>query len=103
MNIDGQRTPKQNASGHLWMQELADKLNDAGYTVNSKEILRLDVPWTKDAVKVYLFKPIMAAMYPEKTSTTQLTKSEWSSVVEALNLAIGERVGIHVDYPSEEE
>ena len=97
------RTIPQNSSGHAWFDLLAQSLNDAGYTLNSDEVLRMDVPWTKDAVKTYLFKPVMRKMYPQKTSTTQLTKSEWSTVVEALNLALGERTGVHVPYPHEEE
>lgn len=100
IEIDSPRTMPQNRSGHEWMQLLADALNDAGHTVNSKAILRLDVPWTKSSVKEFLFRPIMQAMYPDKTSTSQLTKSEWSAVVEALNLALGERAGVHVEYPS---
>lgn len=96
------RTIQQNRSGHKWCELLAESLNDAGYTLNSEEVLRLPVPWSKEAVKEYLFKPVMRKMYPDKTSTAQLTRSEWSSVVEALNLALGERVGVYVGYPCEE-
>ena len=103
MELDTKRTDPQNKSAHLWFDELADALNASGYTVNSKEVLRLDVPWTKSSVKEFLFRPVMQAMYPEKTSTAQLTKAEWSAVVEALNLALGERVGVHVDYPTREQ
>ena len=103
MELDTKRTDPQNASGHKWFHELADALNSSGYTVNSKEVLRLDVPWTKDNVKEFLFRPVMKAMYPDKTSTAQLTKQEWSAVVEALNLALGERVGVHVEYPRRED
>lgn len=103
MKLDSQRTMLQNRSGHEWMQEIADTLNAGGFTVNSKAVLRLDAPWTKSSVKEYLFRPIMQAMYPDKKSTAELTKAEWSQVVEALNLALGERVGIHVDYPAEDK
>ena len=96
MELDTKRTDPQNKSAHLWFDELADALNASGYTVNSKEVLRLDVPWTKDNVKEFLFRPVMKAMYPDKTSTAQLTKAEWSAVVEALNLALGERVGVQL-------
>ena len=97
------RTIPQNSSGHLWLEQIAQALNAAGYTVNSKEILRLPVPWTKGNAKELLFRPVMQAMFPDKTSTSQLTKQEWSEVVEALNLALGERAGVHVPYPSEGE
>ena len=103
MKLDEHRTLPQNASGHKWFEQIAETLNASGFTVNSKEILRLDVPWTKESVKSFLFRPVMEAMYPDKTSTAQLTKAEWSQVVEALNLALGERVGVHVKYPTEEE
>ena len=97
------RTTEQNSSGHLWFEEIASALNAAGYTVNSKEVLRLPVPWTKENVKNFLCRPTMEAMYPDKTSTTQLTQAEWSHVVDALNLALGERVGVYVEYPSRED
>ncbi len=97
------RTPRQNSSGHLWFGMLADALNDSGYTVNSTEVLRLPVSWTGENIKEFLFRPIMKALYPDKKSTTELTKTEWSQVVEELNKALGERVGVHVPYPSEEK
>ena len=103
MNLDEHRTDSQNRSGHAWFQQIAETLNAGGFTVNSKAVLKIDVPWTKESVKEFLFRPVMEAMYPEKHSTTQLTKAEWSEVVEALNLALGERVGVHVRYPTEEE
>lgn len=102
MSSQTQRTEPQNKSGHKWFEEIAGALNSAGYTVNSREVLRLDVPWTKENVKSFLFKPVMEALFPDKTSTTQLTTAEWSQVVDALNLALGERVGVHVPYPSRE-
>ena len=82
---------------------LAQALNDAGYTVNSTEVLRLPVSWTGENIKEFLFRPIMKALYPDKKSTAELTKIEWSQVVEELNKALGERVGVHVPYPSEEK
>ena len=96
------RTLPQNNSGHLWFEKIADALNDAGFTVNSKEVLRMDVPFTKDSVKEHIFKRIMQAMFPEKTSSRQLSKIEWCAIAEVMTQQLGERTGVYVPYPSEE-
>ena len=97
------RTLPQNNALHLWCRRIAQALNDAGYTVNSRDVLRLDVPFTELAVKEYMFKKIMSTMYPDKTSTAQLSKIELSEIAEVLNQHLGEKLGIHVPFPHEEQ
>lgn len=86
----------------MWFRLIADALNDAGYTVNSREVIRLDAPFTEDAVKDYIFRPVMKAMFPDKTSTAELTKQQWCEVVEAVTRGLGERTGVYVPHPSED-
>jgi len=58
-----QRTSQQNRSIHKGFELLADALNAAGK--NMRVVLKpeIDIPWTKDSVKEYLFKPILKAMF----------------------------------------
>jgi hypothetical protein len=80
---------------------LADTLNEAGQgmrTVLSEEI---EIDWTKEAVKEYLFKPIMKIMYGH-TSTTQLSKSEVGEVWDTLLRHLTEKGYCdYVEFPSE--
>ena len=96
------RTIKQNSAIHLYCDLLADALNDAGFSVNDQVVLSLPVSFTGDNVKENIWKPVMTALYPDKTSTTQLEKMEVSEVYDNVNRAIAERTGVSVLFPSAE-
>lgn len=97
------RTNKQNASIHLAFQMLADSLNSAG--LDQRTVLKpsVSIPWTKQAVKDQLFKPIMNALY-RKESTTELNKiEEIDETWDTLMRHLGEKFGIeYIPIPSEE-
>lgn len=101
-----QRTERQNRAMHLWFQMLADSLNAAG--LDQRKVLKpsIAIPWTKEAVKEQLFKPIEHAMFG-KRSTTELTKLEVGKVEEVLVRHLADRFGLESPewphYESEEE
>jgi len=100
---DKKRSLLQNASLHLYFTLLADELTGAGYNLKETlENIRLDIPVTPISVKENIFKPVLKAM-TGKDSTTQMTTHEITEVWEALNLALGTRMGIHVPFPSQEQ
>ena len=66
------RTLAQNKAIHLMNTWIANELNNAG--LDQKKVIKADIPWTKDAVKLLIVKPIMKSMY-QKDSTTDLNKS----------------------------
>jgi len=96
------RTPTQNNALHKYFELLADALNDAG--LDMKRTLRqdIDIPWTKETIKEYLWKPIQRAQVM-KGSTTELNTSEVSKIYETLNRHLGEKTGVFVPFPSVEE
>lgn len=96
-----QRTTTQNASLHVYTKLLADGLNDAGYDVNTT--ITVPVSFTSETVKEYMFKPIMRALYPEKVSTTELSTTEIQEVYENLNRLTGEKFGVSMPWPSNED
>jgi len=55
---------------------------------------------TKDNVKDEMIRPIMQALYPEKKSTTQLTTVEMQEVYEVCNRATAQKLGISIEWPS---
>ena len=95
------RTTLQNRSLHLFCQQLADALNDAGLDMKKTLKQDIEIPWTMENVKNHLWRPIQEAM-TDKESTTALDSSEPSQVYEVLNRHLGEKFKIHVPWPCEE-
>lgn len=92
------RTLSQNNAMHLWFEHLATELNDAG--LDQRKVLKpsIDIPWSAIAVKEQLWRPIQEALV-HKVSTTELTKQEVTRVFEILNRHLGEKFGLHVEWP----
>ena len=93
-----QRTLTQNRALHMFCQNLADTLNDAG--LDQKKVLKqeVDIPWTMEAVKEGLWKPIQEAVTGLK-STTKPETSQYSSIYELLNRHLTMKLGIHEPWP----
>jgi len=97
------RTLKQSDSLHLWYKLVAKSLNEAGYTVQLVLKEKVDLDWTKDMVKELLWRPAQVAIL-NKESTTELNKIEEIDIVyEHLNRHLGEKFGVHVPFPTEED
>lgn len=94
-------TDQQRKALHLFCELLAQALNDAGYTVQKTLRHDVEIPWSKTLVKELLWRPVQEAM-TDKHSTTELDRMEPSQIYEVLNLHLGEKLGIHVPFPSEE-
>lgn len=99
---DKARTLKQNKALHLLFEMIASELNSAGYDMKRTLKAEIDIPWTKDTVKEYLFKPILKA-YLNKDSTTEMTTKEINLVFETLNRHLGDKLGVYVNFPSIDE
>ncbi len=61
----------------------------------------VEIPWSGNTVKDYLFRPIMKAQ-TGKDSTTELTTKEIDAVYDTLNRHLGEKFGVTVGFPSNE-
>lgn len=87
----------------MYCDTLAEKFNEAGYDkVAVLTAKSLPVKWTQESVKEDLFKEIMKALYPDKVSTTQLSRTQVNEVYEALNQWTDHRFDIYLEFPSEE-
>ena len=58
-----QRTLQQNKAAHKYFELLAESLNDAGLDMKKTLKPEIDIPWSKESVKEYLFKPVAEAMF----------------------------------------
>lgn len=96
------RTNRQSRALHLMFQQLADELTESGYDMKRTLRADIDIPWTKENVKEFLFRPVMRAQLG-KESTTDLTTTEIDQVVNTLTKYLGERTGVEVHFPSIED
>ena len=95
------RTPKQNKSLHVYLQDIADQLNEAGY--DFKEVVKLPVMFTKENIKEYMFHPVMKKTFPGITSTTQLNTKEITQLHDGFNSAVAERFGVSAPWPCKDQ
>ena len=93
-----QRTSLQNKSLYKYLELLAEALNDSG--LDMKKVLKpeIDIPWTKENTKLYLWKPIQKAM-KDTDSTTELSTKEIDEIYSVLDRHTSEKLGVHVDWP----
>jgi hypothetical protein len=96
------RTNKQNNALHKFCELLAIALNDAGLDMKKTLKPDADIPWTKELVKEYIWKPVQKAAIGKK-STTEMSTLDPSQVYEIINRHMSEKHGISVPFPSEEE
>ena len=102
MSENKPRTKKQNGCLHEYCKQLAEALNDAGYDFNDGKVIKLPVAFTPANVKEDMLKKVMVSLYPEKTSTTQLSTTETQAVYENLNRFTSNLWGIGLDWPNYE-
>jgi hypothetical protein len=96
---DDQRTITQNKALHLLFEMTAEALNDSGQDMRKVLKETVDISWTKESVKSYLFHSIMKAMY-QKESTADLTRGELQKVYEVFHRHLSEKAEIDLPFPS---
>ncbi len=96
------RTNLQNRAMHKYFTLLSESLSGGGYDVMHTLKQDAEIPWTPELVKDLLWRPIMQAM-TEKFSTTDLETHEVSQIYDVLNHHLGQKLGIHVPFPVDED
>lgn len=93
------RTIRQNRAIHLLFDMLAKELNENGLDMRRTLRPSIDIPWTGESVKEYLWRPVQQAQVNKK-STTELTTKEIDEVFDTINRHLGTKFGIYVPFPS---
>jgi hypothetical protein len=102
-----QRTKQQNKALHMYLEHLAQELNDAGLDMRTVLKPEVEIPWSKETAKLHLWHPIQKVLLPHTVdpegvpSTTFLEKREVDKVYEVINRHISKH-GIHVPFPSQD-
>ncbi len=94
-------TPTQKKALHLYFRHLATALNDAGYTVPIVLKESIDIDWNEVLVKELIWRGVQRKKI-EKESTIHITKEEMDCIFEEINRYFGQKFGVHVPFPSEE-
>ena len=100
-SIGKKRTNAQNNALQVYCKQLAEAFCDRG--LDMKRVLKkeIDIPWTQDSVREYLWKPLQKAVI-QKESTTDANTNEYSKVYDVLNRHIADKYGFSVPFPSRE-
>jgi len=93
------RTLQQNSALHKYFTMLSSTLNEAGLTIS--KVIKVEVEWTPTSVKDTLWRPIQKTLIG-KESTTKLKKNEITKVYDTLNLALSQKLGVSVMFPTRE-
>ena len=95
------RTLQQNKALHKYFEAIADTLNAAG--LDMKVVLKpeVDIPWSKETVKDFLWRSVQKAQLG-KRSTTELTTKDIDKIYDTLTRHLGEKFGVFVEFPSVE-
>ena len=95
------RTNAQNNSLYKWERVLAKTLNDGGIPFGDV-VIKLPREFTQENIHALIIHPLMAALYPDKTSTAQLSTVEIQDIYLRADAVISERTGVTVAWPSNE-
>lgn len=95
------RTDLMNNCFHLWLDRLAEALNDSGQSMGDGVLIKLPIKYTKENLKEQVVRPYMKAVYGKK-STTELSITQMQAIYQELDQIIAERSSVHVEWPSEE-
>jgi hypothetical protein len=97
--INMQRSNQQNASLYRWERILAKTLNDGGIPFGDV-VIKLPREFTQENIHALVIHPLLMALYPDKTSTSQLSTTEIQDIYLRADKVISERTGVSIEWPS---
>lgn len=98
--VSRRRTMSQNNALHQFLTDLASTLNEAGLDMRTVIKQDVDIPWTKDSAKQYLWRPIQKAL-TGKESTAEAKTPDYNEVYQTLCRYLGDRLGVQApQWPS---
>jgi hypothetical protein len=98
-----QRTLTQNRALHLWLGMLADELNAQG--LDMRKVLKqgVEIPWTTESAKEYLWRPIQEALL-NKESTVDADRTEYTKVLDVLVRHLADKLNVVApDWPRKKD
>ena len=105
-------TDKQMSSMHIAYRQFAEKLNEAGYTLNTaieRKLLKIDIPFTEGNVKEIFGYAVLKSLFPDKFEDDhkpkhpRLSTTETQLAFEVLNNAMAHKFGVSIPFPAKED
>lgn len=96
------RTNQQNKALHVFFTLLAQELNESGQSVQLVLKEKMELIWTPSMVKELLWRPAQRAILKKKSTKDLKKQEEIDLIYDHLNRHLGEKFGVHVDFPSHE-
>jgi len=96
------RTNLQNDSMHLYFRQMVEDLNNTPYTFKKYlEVVEnhLEVPWTVDLFKKYVWKPVMESQH-DIESTTEMDTCNPSDIHRIVDKFMAEKFGVSRPWPN---
>lgn len=97
-----QRSDLQNKALHLYLSMLSQALNDAGYDFRQTIKDDIEIPWSPELCKEYLWRVIQKAM-TGADSTTKPKTSDYPQIYETLNRHTAQKLGVSVHWPCKDQ
>lgn len=94
------RTIKQNSSIHKYCDLLAKHFERGGLDMQTVLERAVPVVWTMEAVKEVIWRRIQVALFPDKTSTTQLDTKDVTKVYEQIARHMSTEFNINQSFPN---
>lgn len=94
------RSQQQNRALHLYFEMIARTLNDAGLDMRAVLKPEVEIPWSKESVKEFLWRPVQKIML-RKESTTELERKDIDTVFDVVNAHLAKH-GVRQPFPSVE-
>jgi len=95
------RTSQQNRALHLYFETISKELNDAGLDMKTVLKPEIDIPWTKDTVKDYLWRPVQKALLGKESTTKLLKNGDIEKIIDILQRHLGDKIGFTLpSFPS---
>ena len=92
------RSTLQNNALHVYCRLLAEALNSAGYDMRKTLKEGIEVPWTTELVKQYLWKPVQEAV-TGNDSTSVAGRSDFDETHAILSNHLHEKFKVYVPFP----
>lgn len=96
------RTARQNRAFHQYFRLLSEELNEKGLDIRKTLRQDVDIPWNPDAVKEFIWRPVMEAETGKK-STTKLTRAEVGQVYDIIHRYMIDKFEVFVPFPQNHE
>ena len=93
------RTHKQNNALHVYCRMLSEALNDAGYDMKKTLKQEVEIPWTTELVKQYLWKPVQEAVTGTDSTSTAGTE-DYDKVHQVLSKHLREKFNVYIPFPA---